>query len=175
MLLDTTRISGPNAPRYDPRIQEAFYTGWKKLFGIKWQTVILPNGMYFHVYGGPSARHNDLFTLRDSDINAKIALLQLGLAIQYKMYGDAIYPHLSHLFSMHDGPNLTERQKAENKSMKSVRQPVEWSYAEIGNMFPFTTYTKKQQLRKKLVPETYFTALFLRECFVCLNGNNTSK
>lgn len=40
---------GVNMPRNDPLIQEAWYNGWKKLHGIKWQTADLPNGMNFHV------------------------------------------------------------------------------------------------------------------------------
>ena len=29
---------GRNAPRNDPLIQRAWYNGWKKLHGLKWQT-----------------------------------------------------------------------------------------------------------------------------------------
>ena len=41
---------GRNAPRNDPHIQRAWYNGWKKLHGLKWQTVDTPNGMNGHVY-----------------------------------------------------------------------------------------------------------------------------
>jgi hypothetical protein len=34
---------GENAPRNDPDIQRAYYTGWKKMHGQKFQTVDLPN------------------------------------------------------------------------------------------------------------------------------------
>ena len=37
--------SGEDAPRNDPLIQWAWYNGWKKLHGMKWQTVDMPNGM----------------------------------------------------------------------------------------------------------------------------------
>ena len=30
---------GPDAPRYDNEIQAAFYNGWKKYHGIKWQCI----------------------------------------------------------------------------------------------------------------------------------------
>ena len=52
-----------DAPRNDPLIQRAFYNGWKKLHGMKWQTLDMPNGMNFHVWGPVSIRHNDLWTL----------------------------------------------------------------------------------------------------------------
>lgn len=38
---------GLDAPRKDPLIQRAFYNGWKKLHGTKYQTIDLPNGMPF--------------------------------------------------------------------------------------------------------------------------------
>ena len=53
---------GINAPRNNPLIQKSFYTGWKKLYGIKVQTVVLPNGMIFHISKAFSARRFDLFT-----------------------------------------------------------------------------------------------------------------
>lgn len=39
---------GPNVPRNN-NIQRAYYIGWKKVYGIKFQTVDLPNGMNLHV------------------------------------------------------------------------------------------------------------------------------
>ena len=42
------RRGGVDAPRNDPLIQRAWYNGWKKLHGMKWQTIDMPNGMNFH-------------------------------------------------------------------------------------------------------------------------------
>jgi len=82
---------GVNAPRNDPLIQQAWYNGWKKLHGMKWQTVDLPNGMNYHVWGSVSVRHNDMFTLRHSNINHLIAQAQLANLLQYNIYGDSAY------------------------------------------------------------------------------------
>lgn len=43
---------GPNAPRNDPLIQEAAYSGYKHIHGIKIQTITFPNGLigyYFNI------------------------------------------------------------------------------------------------------------------------------
>ena len=53
---------GRNAPWNDPPIQRAWYNGWKKLRGLKWQAVDFPNGMNGHVYSPISIRQNDLIT-----------------------------------------------------------------------------------------------------------------
>jgi len=52
--------------------------------GIKWQTVDLPNGMSFHVWGPFSVRHNNLFSLMRSDINELVRVAQaLVSVVQY--------------------------------------------------------------------------------------------
>ena len=52
--------------------------------GIKWQTVDLPTGMNFHVWGPCSVRHNDLFSLMRSDINELVRVAQaLVSLVQY--------------------------------------------------------------------------------------------
>jgi hypothetical protein len=80
---------GTNADRNDPLIQRAWYNGWKKLHGMKWQTVDLPNGMNFHAWGPFSVRHPDLFSVRHSTTNEIIAGMQEGREMQYRIYGDS--------------------------------------------------------------------------------------
>ena len=60
------------APRVPKEVQQAWWTGWKKLHGLKWQTTDLPNGMNFEVRGPVSLRHNDNYTLDRSDIEEKL-------------------------------------------------------------------------------------------------------
>jgi hypothetical protein len=43
---------------------------------MKWQTVDLPNGMNFNVWGPVSVRHNDIFTFYESGINERITRMQ---------------------------------------------------------------------------------------------------
>ena len=50
---------GVNSPRNHPLIQQSFYSGWKMIHGLKWQTIGMPNGMMFHSWGPVSCRHND--------------------------------------------------------------------------------------------------------------------
>jgi hypothetical protein len=59
---------GENAPRITQDIQRAWWTGWKKIHGLKWQSVILANGMDFEVWGPVSVRHPDTYTILESKI-----------------------------------------------------------------------------------------------------------
>jgi hypothetical protein len=168
---------GRDAPRYDPLIQQAWYNGWKKLHGIKWQTVDLPNGMTYHAWGGFAVRHNDLFSLRHSDINDKIARAQILELVQYYIYGDSAYATLdnSHIRARHNHEHLTVREKLENRALSSVREIIEWDYGEVGNFFPLVSYKKVLQMVNMPVKQMYLTALILRNAFNTMQPNNTSQ
>ena len=164
------RRDGANAPRNDPMIQRAFYSGWKKMLGLKWQTVDLPNGMNAHVWGPCSLRHCDLWTLRESDINALFATLQEGDLYQFVMYGDSIYPFLSHLRSRHVGDNLSDRLTLENRMMSSCRETIEWDYGNVGYMWKLVDYKHALKIRQMPVGKLYFMAMLLRNAHVTMNG-----
>ena len=95
------------APRNDPIIQRTFYNGWKSTHGLKWQTVDLPNGMNFYVWGPVSIRHNDLYTYSRSEVNENLCRLQAGEQRQYKAYGESAYYPDTHLRTRHNYENLT--------------------------------------------------------------------
>ena len=80
---------GAAAPRVPLEVQQAWWTGWKKLHGMKWQTVVLANGMDLQVYGPLSVRQNDLDTLVLSNLEEDFELLMEGDEIQYKLFGDS--------------------------------------------------------------------------------------
>ena len=83
---------GRNALRNDPEIQRAWYNGWKKIHGLKWQTIDLPNAMNFKIDGPFSARDNDLTTLHLSDVLVKLeAMLNVWNLPFYRIYGDRAY------------------------------------------------------------------------------------
>jgi hypothetical protein len=110
---------GPGAPRFDPLLQQAFYNGWKKIHGLKWETLCFPNGLAGFMWGPCSARHNDLYSLLHSNLNDILLNIQAGNPLQYVMYGDAIFPVLSHLRRRHH-PADTPRKVLENQTMPKV-------------------------------------------------------
>jgi hypothetical protein len=110
---------GVQAPRVPKDVQQAWWTGWKKLHGIKWQTVMLANGMDLHVYGPGSVRHNDNWMLTQSDIVAKFVTAQVGKAMQYKIFGDSAYS---------DGPHMVT---GGGRGLASVRETIEWEYKDL--------------------------------------------
>ena len=167
--------SGKNAPRNNRLIQQAFYNGWKKIHGLKWQTVDLPNGMIFHTWGPVSVRHNDLYTLGHSHIIDLISNLQIGWAKQYLIYGDSAYPRGTHLASRHEGDDLTEREKLENKCLSSCRECIEWNYGNCNAMWKMMKFKHALQLRRSIIGKYYFTAMLLFNAYVTMNANQTAE
>ena len=154
---------GEQAPRLPPEIQEAFWTGWKKLHGLKWQTLILANGMDFEVWGPASVRHNDNFTLHRSNILAKLHTLQLGQPIQYCAFGDSAYSPDEYILS------------GGGRGMASVRESVEWTYKDIKTQWKYCDYRHCLQLRNQPLGKIFFVCMLLRNAHVTLNGSQTSE
>jgi hypothetical protein len=141
---------GTEAPRNDPLIQRAWYNGWKKLHGMKWQTVDLPNGMNFHVWGPISIRHPDIISLRESHINDLLQGLQLGEDVQYVIYGDSAYIYVpdSHVLARHNNDPNTPIEIMENRVLSSCREIIEWDYGDVGTQWALVDYKKVLKMRK---------------------------
>ena len=168
---------GTHAPRNDPEIQRAWYNGWKKLHGLKWQTIDLPNGMNFKVDGPFSVRNNDLTTLHVSDILVKLeALLNLFHLETYRIYGDSAYVVIDEgpLSPRHQDPS-TPRQVLENKAMSSCWETIEWDYGDIGRYFKLLDYKHVLKMRAMPVAKMCICAMLLRNAFVAMNANNTAE
>jgi hypothetical protein len=168
---------GVFSPRNDPNIQRAWYNGWKKLHGLKWQTIDLPNGMNGHVWGPVSVRHNDLWTLQHSNLNDVIRDAQVGRRFQFNIYGDSAYMHLdaSHIRARHNYTNLTDREKVENRVMSSVRECIEWNYGELVKYFPLLKWKMVLKIRQMPVGDIYLTSMIFRNAFNCLKPGQTSQ
>jgi hypothetical protein len=173
----TMRPGGGPAPdrsRYSQLIQRAWYSGWKKIHGMKFQTVDLPNGMTCDAWGGVSIRHNDFFSLTKSKIVPRLRTLQAGSPVQYKLYGDSIYPTMSHLRSRFDDDHLTAEEITINAAMSACRQSIEWNYAHLKNKFKLLDFTKALKLRLQNVGGMFLLGLILRNALTCMNGNQTA-
>lgn len=60
---------------YDNVTQQSIYTKHKKFHGIKFQVVVLPNGMKFHVFHPIEARRHDSFLLTQSQFLPRLVQL----------------------------------------------------------------------------------------------------
>jgi hypothetical protein len=128
--------AGEQAQREDILTQQAWWTGWKKLHGLKWQTVILANGMDFNLWGPVSCRRNDLFTLNNSQILQKVEQLQADRPRKYKIHGDSAYFEDEYLTT------------GGGRGMSSARESIEWRYRDVKQYWKYCDYKHSLQLRK---------------------------
>jgi len=98
---------GENAERYSMLLQEAFYSGYKKHHGIKFQTVELPNGMCGDLFGPKSYRDSDVDLLEFSGLVPALFEVMRG-GKQFAVYGDGVFPTVGNLISKHVGNTTRE-------------------------------------------------------------------
>jgi hypothetical protein len=153
---------GEQARRVPREVQQAWWTGWKKLHGMKWQTLDLPNGMNFHVWGAASVRHNDLYTLQQSNIEEKLMVLQEDQPLKYKIYGDSAY-HPSEVLVVGNG-----------RGMSSLRETIEWDYKDLKEQWKHCNWKIVLNLRKQPIAKIVFVCLLLRNAYTTMNGCQTS-
>jgi len=170
------RHDGSDAACWDCNIQRAFYNGWKSIHGLKHQTLDTAHGFTIDMYGPTSVRRNDLFLLGESEINSRLAQLQVNEEVQIQAYGDSLYPHLTHIRSSWRQPVLSDAQRLENKAYKSVRISIEWNYMNTANVFSYLKNLNKLRLMQtRNVCKIYVVATFLRNCRTFLYGSISSS
>ena len=171
------QTDGVDAERYAKEIQQAFYTGWKKLHGMKYQTINLPNGMIMDAFGG-SMRRNDNQYLNASHILDRLATLQLNDLQQYVIYGDSAFGWDTHLRSRYaDGAAdpLTAAEINENVAMSAMRQSIEWDYKDVKTRWALIDYKKMLKLGQAKVVDIFMTAMLLSNILSTLIGNQSSQ
>lgn len=168
--------AGANALRWDPDIQRAFYNGWKSIHGLKHQTVDNAYGLTVDMYGPESLRRHDLTLLTDSDINNRMAAVQLGAPVQYIMFGDSAYFTKSHLAVYLKDYDGVADFIAWNLAMKRVRQSIEWNYGVTASKFKYVqNHYKLKILHSDNVAKVYTVATIFRNLNVGLYGGQCSN
>ena len=158
---------GPASDRVPKEVQEAWWNGWKKIHGMKWQTVLLACGMDFLVYGPLSCRSNDLNALDESQVQDIIReLCNHGIGeFLFMIFGDSAYNPSS---SMHTSESLPGR------GFSSVREIIEWSYKEVKQLWKYCDYKHVLKLRGQPVAKIFFVCLILRNVYVTVHGSQVS-
>ena len=166
---------GINARRKSALFQRAFYTGWKKMSGLKCQTLNLPNGMHLDVYGPLTCRRSDSRLRRMSKVEHQLRLLQLDNPSKYCAFGDSAYQRGEFMHTMNSGRNLTNRQIQENACLCAVREPIEWGNKEVKNYFKSLNYSNGLRLGSMPVCEMILYSFLMTNILCCFYGNQTSE
>ena len=153
---------GVLAPRVPLDVQQAWWTGWKKLHGLKWQTVDMPNGMNFDVWGPVSVRRNDNYSLNHSRIEDKMRALQAGQPLLFKILGDSAYSDNDVIVT------------GTSRGIAAIREPIEWDYKDLKTMWKYLDYKHVLSLKKQPLAKIIFVCMLLRNAHVTMNGNQAA-
>jgi hypothetical protein len=127
---------------------------------MKWQTVIIANGMDIHVFGPLSARSNDLTALAKSCIEDLLRAL-FGDDLYFLLFGDSAFI---------PSDVMATNETYPGRGMSSVREPIEWSYKDIKTLWKYCDYKHALKLRKQPVAKIVFVCMLLRNVLVALHG-----
>lgn len=157
------------------RNQRILYNGWKRGHGLKFQTVIGPDGIRAHVYGPIEGRRHDETLYKYSEFTRLLEEHSHAPdGTPLVIYGDPAYGLSKHLICPYKGLGLTASEKAFNGQMSKVREAVEWSFAEINNLFAFLTYGKNLKVLLQPVGVYSLVAFLLCNAHTILHGSQIS-
>lgn len=179
--LVTTRVgggpaeSGKNSARWDQKIQRSFYNGWKSHNGLKHQTVDTAGGYCVDIFGPTSLRRSDTTLFAQSDINDRVAALQLGQQTQFIIFGDSAYKRFSHTRSYY-AKGATAAEQKYNRRMKTCRVSIEWNYGGTAAQFPYLCNKRKLHILKSArISKIYIVTTILRNVLIGYNGCQSSS
>ena len=145
--------------------QRLLYSRHKRKHGLKYQSVVAPNGLIVNLFGPIEASRHDSFMLAKSGLLRELELHSYspdGSALC--VYGDGGYPLSVHLQTGFRNAN-TDQERQFNQLMSAVRVTVEWGFGNVLGDFAFVV----------LLVSNTLSAPCWSNAKICLYGSKTSK
>ena len=154
--------------------QKRTYSGHKRYHGLKFQSVITPDGLFGHFFGPTNGNRHDSFMLLESGLLPALAEHMAETGENYALYGDPAYPQSAVLLGgFRNAPEGSERA-AFNTAMSKVRESVEWGFCQLTSSWPFFNARFSMQIFKIPVARYYIIAAFLSNLRNCKYPNQIS-
>ncbi|XP_033632035.1 uncharacterized protein LOC117293721 [Asterias rubens] len=140
------------------------------LDALKFQSVVIPNGLIAHLYGPVEGRRHDSALLRMSGLMREFEARNLTdrNGLPYAIYGDPAYPIRRYLIGPFKGADLTHEEQEFNSRMSSVRECVEWEFGKMIKLFAFLDFRKNLKVLLSPVAKYYLVGGLLTNCHTCL-------
>jgi hypothetical protein len=175
---DGDYVGAPRKVEYSDA-QQSVFTGYKKLHGIKVETIYLPNGIST-LFGPLSSRRNDAGVADMINLNEFLIHLQSVLDELFAAFGDPAFCLgldciMSYINQVGPVP-LTLCEKRVNSAMKSARIVIEKNYGQTSCVFRICDTRHDYKLGKKnhVALEQLRVCHLMLNCYACLNGEQGS-
>ena len=116
--------------------QRVVYNGHKRVHGLKFQSVALPNGLIGNLYGPVEGSRHDAAMLKDSGLLNDLSRVGFNTRGEVLcLYGIQHTPssQFNETLLPGDVPVLTPEMEAFNTAMSSMRVSVEWLFNDVSN------------------------------------------
>jgi hypothetical protein len=165
--------------------QRQAYSGHKKFHALKFQAVMLPNGIFGHLFGPHEGRRNDSFLLNESGLLATCAEYAVREGTDentpdgeryLQLFGDPAYGNSQQINSPFAGLGVrTEEEKEWNLAMAAERIGVEHGFALVTNNFPFLNAGWKMQVYSSPVGRYYRVGVVFTNAISCVRSNQIAQ
>ena len=155
--------------------QESVYNGHKRQHSLKFQSLILPNGIISHFHGPVEGRRHDSALYFFSGLDAQIQQVTDSSGNLMCVYGDSAYSTKPYCLTPFKGSKLSQAETDFNANMATVRGSVEWGFAKIGNNFAFLNFHKNLKVYLQPIAKYYIVGAILTNAHTCLYGSQTGK
>ena len=152
------------------------YTKWKKCHGIKFQSVLVPDGYIACLYGPVLAKTDDAKLLRQSNLMEQLHNVMPDDNSNgpiYSLYGDLAYLQSSYFHGgFRNVINGTDEANF-NRLMSSIHITVEWGYCKIIEQWKFLDFCQAMRIFQSPIAQYYINTAFLSNLRNCMIGNKT--
>lgn len=158
------------------QFQELIYTKYKRCHGIKFQSIVNPEGFIACLFGPFPARRNDALIYRESltpDLLEEIMPQDGTNGPVYAVYGDLAYPQSVYLFGGFYGAAPDSPEAIFNSQMSSARIVVEWGFNNVSQKWAHLDFRRSMQIFKQPIAQQYVNCAFLTNLSNCFYGSST--
>ena len=167
--------------------QKLLYSGHKQAHGIKFQSVVLPDGLFACMFGPITGNRHDSYMLAKSQLIPKLRQFMPEGDVQqgwnangeandvFSLYGDAAYPQSTYLFGGYRNPQPGSPEARWNTEMSKVREVVEWGFCSIASTWAFLDFRPSMRIFKSPIAKFYIIGAFLVNLRTCFYGNQTME
>ena len=154
--------------------QRAFYSGYKKSHGYKFQSIVTPDGLLSSLVGPFPGPVGDWIIWRSSGISEILRELFISDSPLY-VFGDSAYaPSFGVMGPYIPSVNnpLTQEQEAANLVMSGERIVVEWGFGRVVNYWALNSFKNQLKLGLSPVAAYYMVATLLSNILLCIRGHS---
>jgi hypothetical protein len=156
--------------------QQEIYNGKDGVHALKFQTVMMADGIIAHLSGPWSGRRHDTHIFRESGLPDALADLP-RMPIQdggelMAIYADPGYALSARLFMPYPDGRSDALHCAFNRSMASNRITVEWGYGRVANLWRALNFSCELKIFQSPIAAWYTCAVLFTNAVTCIEGGN---